>query len=413
MTILDQAQRAKAAAVLLAGASSRQKDEALLAMADALMAHQDEILRANGEDVAAAREAGRPEAMVDRLALTPQRIQGMAGGLRKLAALPDPVGGEDYAVRRPNGLKIACRRVPLGVVGMIYEARPNVTADAAGLCVKSGNACILRGGREALASNIAVARVLSQAAVAAGLPEGSIQLVGDPSRESANQMMRLNGYIDVLIPRGGAALIRSVVENATVPVVETGVGNCHTYVDASADISMAADIVFNAKCSRPSVCNALETLLVHEAVAEPALPAIARRLAEKNVELRGCERTRRILPQALPADREDYAIEFLDNILAIRVVAGLEEALEHIETYGSRHSECIVTRDYAQAEAFLDRVDAAAVYVNASTRFSDGEEFGLGAEIGISTQKLHARGPMGLRALTTIKYVVRGAGQIR
>ena len=337
----------------------------------------------------------------------------MANGLRKVAALPDPVGGADAVMRRPNGLSIEKRRVPIGVVGIIYEARPNVTADAAGLCLKSANACLLRGGSEAPLTNCAVVDCLS-AAAEAHLPAGVVQLVRDPSRETAAQMMRLNGYLDVLIPRGGAGLIRSVVETASVPVIETGAGVCHTYVDAAADIPMAAAIVANAKCSRPSVCNACETLLVHEEIAARALPAIAAALeAAHATELRGCPRACAILPQALPATEEDWSAEYGDYILAVRVVSGVEEAIAHINRYGTHHSECIVTEHIPTAERFLSAVDAAAVYVNASTRFTDGEEFGFGAEIGISTQKLHARGPMGLHELTSVKYVVRGAGQVR
>ncbi|MEL7608996.1 MAG: glutamate-5-semialdehyde dehydrogenase [Bacillota bacterium] len=412
MNVREQAQIAKKAALRLMTTSSRERDGALVAMADALVERTGEILAANALDMEAARGAGRPAAMLDRLSLNAARVEAMAEGLRKVAALADPIGGEDFSLKRPNGLSIGCRRVPLGVVGIIYEARPNVTADAAGLCIKSANACVLRGGREALNSNAAIVNVLT-GAVSGGVFDGAIQLLCDDSREGAAEMMKLNGLIDVLIPRGGASLIKSVVQNATVPVIETGVGNCHVYVDASADIGMAADIVFNAKCSRPSVCNAMETLLVNSAVAKTALPAIAERLKAKNVELRGCERTRAILPGALPASEEDWTCEYLDYILAIKVVDSVDEAIDHINRYGTMHSESIVTADYANAERFLDRVDAAAVYVNASTRFSDGEEFGFGAEIGISTQKLHARGPMGLKALTTIKYVVRGNGQTR
>ncbi|MBQ3108731.1 MAG: glutamate-5-semialdehyde dehydrogenase [Clostridia bacterium] len=413
MTVREQAAAAAKAALCMMSIGTREKDRALLAMADALERECEKILAENAKDLKLAEEAGRPAAMLDRLRLTPERISGMAGGLRKVAALEDPVGGEDFSLRRPNGLSIGCRRVPLGVVGIIYEARPNVTADAIGLCIKSGNACVLRGGREALASNVAVADVLSAAAYEAGLPEGCIQLVRDVSREGANEMMRMNGLIDVLIPRGGASLIQSVVKNATVPVIETGVGNCHTYVDASADIGMAAEIIFNAKCSRPAVCNAMETLLVHEVVAEEALPVIAARLSEKNVVLHACEKALKYLPNAVPAVEEDWDTEYLDYALAVKVVEDLDEAIAHINAHGTRHSECIVTRDYAASQKFLNCVDAAAVYVNASTRFTDGEEFGFGAEIGISTQKLHARGPMGLKALTTVKYVIRGEGQIR
>lgn len=413
MTLLEQAQRARAASYELLTTDTRARDGALLAMADALEAGAEAILAANAQDLTAARAAGRREALLDRLALSPARIAGMANGLRKVAALPDPVGGADAVMRRPNGLSIEKRRVPIGVVGIIYEARPNVTADAAGLCLKSANACLLRGGSEALLTNCAVVDCLS-AAAEAHLPAGAVQLVRDPSRETAAQMMRLNGYLDVLIPRGGAGLIRSVVETASVPVIETGAGVCHTYVDAAADIPMAAAIVANAKCSRPSVCNACETLLVHEEIAARALPAIAAALeAAHATELRGCPRACAILPQALPATEEDWSAEYGDYILAVRVVSGVEEAIAHINRYGTHHSECIVTEHIPTAERFLSAVDAAAVYVNASTRFTDGEEFGFGAEIGISTQKLHARGPMGLHELTSVKYVVRGAGQVR
>lgn len=413
MTLLEQAQRAKASSYELLTTDTKARDGALLAMADALEANADAILAANERDLAEARAAGRREALLDRLALSPARIAGMAGGLRKVAALPDPVGGADYAVRRPNGLSIEKRRVPIGVVGIIYEARPNVTADAAGLCLKSANACLLRGGSEAIHTNSAVVDCLS-AAAAAFVPADAVQLVRDTSRETAAEMMRLNGYLDVLIPRGGAGLIRSVVQTATVPVIETGAGVCHTYVDAAADIPMAAAIVANAKCSRPSVCNACETLLVHRDIAARALPAIAVALeAAHATELRGCPQTCAILPQALPATEEDWSAEYGDYILSVRVVDGVEEAIRHINRYGTHHSECIVTEHLPTAERFLNAVDAAAVYVNASTRFTDGEEFGFGAEIGISTQKLHARGPMGLHELTSVKYVVRGAGQVR
>lgn len=413
MTLLEQAQRAKASSYELLTTDTKARDGALLAMADALEANADAILAANERDLAAARAAGRREALLDRLALSPARIAGMAGGLRKVAALPDPVGGADYAVRRPNGLSIEKRRVPIGVVGIIYEARPNVTADAAGLCLKSANACLLRGGSEAIHTNSAVVDCLS-AAAAAFVPADAVQLVRDTSRETAAEMMRLNGYLDVLIPRGGAGLIRSVVQTATVPVIETGAGICHTYVDAAADIPMAAAIVANAKCSRPSVCNACETLLVHRDIAARALPAIAAALeAAHATELRGCPQTCAILPRALPATEEDWSAEYGDYILSVRVVDGVEEAIRHINRYGTHHSECIVTEHLPTAERFLNAVDAAAVYVNASTRFTDGEEFGFGAEIGISTQKLHARGPMGLHELTSVKYVVRGAGQVR
>lgn len=413
MTLQQQAQCAKEASYRLLTVDTKTKNAALCAMADALETQTDAILAANALDLAAARDAGRTEALLDRLALSPARISGMAGGLRKVASLPDPVGGADAVFRRPNGLSIEKRRVPLGVIGIIYEARPNVTADAIGLCLKSSNACLLRGGSEAIRTNIAVADCLAEAAENAGIPKGAIQLVRDTSRETATEMMRLNGYLDVLIPRGGAGLIQSVVRNATVPVIETGVGVCHTYVDASADLAMAAAIVTNAKCSRPAVCNACETLLVHADVAAEALPRIADALSAYHTALRGCPRTCAILPQATAATEEDWSTEYGDYILSIRVVDGLEEAIAHINRYGTRHSECIVTQHLPSAERFLNEVDAAAVYVNASTRFTDGEEFGFGAEIGISTQKLHARGPMGLHELTSVKYVVRGDGQVR
>ena len=406
---------ARAAARALASATAGEKNKALQCMAQSLLERQEEILAANRQDMDAAAESGMAKAMLDRLSLSPSRIAGMADGLRQVAALADPVGEIVQGGLRPNGLRIEKTRVPLGVVGIIYEARPNVTSDAAALCLKAGNAVILRGGKEALRSNAAVADALRDGLASAGLNPDAVQLVRDTSRETANAMMRLHGVIDVLIPRGGAGLIRAVVENATVPVIETGVGNCHIYVDRDADIAMAARITVNAKASRPSVCNAAETLLVHEEIAPRALPVIAKALEEAGVQLRGCERTREILadPAVLPATEEDWATEYLDYILAVRVVPSLEAAAEHIAAYGTGHSECIVTDSHAAAERFTAAVDAAAVYVNASTRFTDGEEFGMGAEIGISTQKLHARGPMGLRELTTVKYIVYGDGQVR
>ena len=404
---------AKLAACTLANASTAQKDAALMAIADALEAHTADILAANREDVGTARVGGMSPSMLDRLSLSEARVKGMAEGVRDVAKLPDPVGRVLSGSTLSCGLEMEKVTVPLGVIGIIFEARPNVTSDAAALCLKSGNACILRGGKEAIRSNTAIANTMRAALKAAGLDENCICLVEDTARETATAMMRLNRYIDCLIPRGGAGLIRSVVENATVPVIETGVGNCHAYVEKTADIPMAAEIVFNAKTSRPSVCNALETLLVDEAIAETALPAIAAHLKEKNVELRGCARTCAILPEAVPACESDYEAEFLDYILAVKVVAGMDAALGHIRRYSSHHSECIVTRDLAAARRFTREVDSAAVYVNASTRFTDGGVFGLGAEIGISTQKLHARGPMGLEALVSYKYVLYGDGQVR
>jgi len=413
MMLIKQAQAAKDASYRMMILDTITKNNALLAMADALEAHAEQIIAANALDLEAAEQKNKSQALLDRLRLTVPRIEGMANGLRKVAGLADPVGGEDYMSKLPNGLCIGKRRVPLGVVGIIFEARPNVTADAIGLCLKSGNACVLRGGSEAIHSNLVITKVLQDAAYASGVPQGAIQMLEDTSRETALEMMQLNGYLDVLIPRGGASLIQSVVKNATVPVIETGVGNCHIYVDESADLAMATDIICNAKCSRPAVCNAAETLLVHQCVAEELLPQLSQRLAEKNVKLHGCERTGTVLSEVIPATEQDWSTEYLDYELAIRVVDDLDQAISHINQYSTKHSECIVTRDYEAAERFLNEIDAAAVYVNASTRFTDGEEFGFGAEIGISTQKLHARGPMGLRELTTVKYVIRGNGQIR
>jgi glutamate-5-semialdehyde dehydrogenase len=408
--ILEKAQKAKQASMTLACMGANEKNKALLAMADALVANADDISAANAKDVEAAKVRKTAAYMIDRLSLSTKRIEGMAQGLRDVAALRDPVGEVLHGTLRPNGLAITKQRVPLGVIGIIYEARPNVTSDAAGLCLKTGNAVVLRGGSDAIHSNVAVVDVLRNAAEKAGMPADAIQLIDDTSREAATYMMGLNGVIDVLIPRGGAGLIQSVVKNATIPVIETGTGNCHVYIDESADIDMGVEIIFNAKTSRPSVCNAAESLLVHEAVAAEFLPKMAARLS--NVELRGCQKTCALI-NAKPVSDEDYYTEFLDYILSVKVVGNVDEAIDHINKYGTKHSETIVTRDYANAERFLARVDAAAVYVNASTRFTDGGEFGFGAEIGISTQKLHARGPMGLEELTTYKYIVRGNGQIR
>lgn len=413
MELTAMGKAAKAAALRLNTLGTQTKDRVLSAMAQALMDHMEEILAANALDMEAAGENGVPPVMLDRLRLDEARVAAMAQGLRDVIALPDPTSETDYMVERPNGLNIGKRRVPLGVIGIIFEARPNVTADAIGLCVKSGNACILRGGKEAIHSNLAIAGVMDRAAQAAGYPEGGIQILSDTSREAAQEMMRMNGYIDVLIPRGGAGLIQSVVQNATVPVIETGVGVCHTFVDASADLPMAAEIAVNAKVSRPSVCNSMETLLVHRDVADVFLPMVFPMLEERNVELRCCARSLPYAQKGVAAIPENYDTEYNDLILNVKVVDGLPEAVEHINAHGTRHSEAIVTRDYDSAQTFLAAVDAAAVYVNASTRFTDGGEFGLGAEIGISTQKLHARGPMGLKELTTYKYVIYGQGQIR
>lgn len=404
---------AKAASRRLMTAGTEQKNTALLAMAAAIEGDRDKILAANAADVAAARERGTRENLIDRLILDEKRISAMAGGLRQVAALPDPVGGFDSVVTRPNGLLIGKKRVPLGVIGIIYEARPNVTADAAALCLKSGNACVLRGGSEAAGSNRAIADAMRRAIGECGLPEDSVCFVSDTGREAAVAMMKLNRYIDVLIPRGGGGLIRAVVENATVPVIETGTGNCHVYVDSTADLSMGAEIIYNAKCSRPSVCNAAESLVVDASVAEEFLPMAKAMLDKKNVEIRGDERVRAILPGVAAASEEDYYAEFLDYILSVKVVGGIDEAIEFINEHSTGHSECIVTGSYDNALRFQNEIDSAAVYVNASTRFTDGGEFGFGAEIGISTQKLHARGPVGLEGLTTCKYVVLGQGQVR
>lgn len=405
---------ARIAAGQLALADSALKDQALAALATALRENSNAIIAANRLDLDAGKAAGLSESLLDRLALSNARIDGIAQGVEKIIALPDPIGVIESGSRRPNGLEVVKVRVPLGVIGMIYEARPNVTADAAALCLKSGNAVILRGGKEAIHSNKAIANIMRDAIASVGLDKNCIQLVEDTSRESATALMRLNGYLDVLIPRGGAGLIKATVENATVPTIETGTGNCHAFVDESADLNMAAEIVYNAKTSRPSVCNALETLLVHEKIAQKALPVIKARLDEKGVELRGCARTRAILgEEVIPATDADYATEFLDYVLAVRVVKDLDEAIAHIAQYSTGHSECIVTESLANATKFERAVDSAAVYVNASTRFTDGGQFGYGAEIGISTQKLHARGPMGAPQLTSVKFIVRGNGQVR
>jgi glutamate-5-semialdehyde dehydrogenase len=405
--------RAKEASLKLAGMSTRVKDDALQAMARSLEERSDMILEANQEDMEAARKNGLSGALLDRLLLTPDRVSDMAKGLRALVALPDPVGEVVRMWTRPNGLQIGKMRVPLGVIGIIYEARPDVTVDAAGICLKAGNAVILRGGSEAFNSNQAITQVISSAATGAGLPPETIQLVNTTDREAVNIMLKMNEFIDVLIPRGGAGLIQTVVQNATVPVLETGVGNCHTYVEEDADLVMAEKIVVNAKTQRPGVCNAMETLLVHAKVAPVFLPATAAALRAKGVELRGCPRTQQVLSDVIPATEEDWKTEYLDLILAVKVVDGLEEAIRHINTYGTKHSEAIITSSYAKSRTFLQQVDAAAVFVNASTRFTDGYQFGFGAEIGISTQKMHARGPMGLEEMTSIKYIIYGDGQIR
>jgi len=409
----EYGKKAKIASRILAGIPVDRKNEVLNQAADHLIRYQGKILEENSKDIKAARNAGVKGALLDRLMLNEGRIASMAEGLRQIAMLEDPVGEVLWMKQRPNGLLIGQQRVPLGVVGVIYEARPNVTADVAGLCLKTGNAAILRGGREAIFSNRAIVECLQDALKKTGLPEDSIQLVTDTSRESALALMRMNQYLDVLIPRGGAGLIKSVVENSTVPVIETGTGNCHVFIDSPSDLRMGIDIIVNAKTHRPGVCNAAETLLVHKDMAEIFLPEACRALSERNVEIRGDEKVCTIVPYAKKATEEDWATEYLDLILAVRVVESIDEAIDHIQKYSTGHSEAIVTNDYSHARRFLQEVDSAAVYVNASTRFTDGFEFGFGAEVGISTQKLHARGPMGLKELTTYKYIVFGNGQIR
>lgn len=405
---------AKEASRYLAICNTKAKNQALEAIAAALKNQTQAILKANQLDIGRAQESGMSKAMLDRLALSQARIDSMAKGLLEVAALPDPIGETIDTVLRPNGLSISRRRTPLGVIGIIFEARPNVTVDAAALCLKSGNAVILRGGKEAISSNTALVKIMRQALKDSGLPEDAVCLVEDTTRQNAVDMMGLTGYIDLLIPRGGAGLIRTVVENAKVPVVETGVGNCHVYIDDEANLEMGAKIIFNAKCSRPSVCNAAETLLVARSVAQEFLPLAKELLDTKQVELRGCQETVAILGDCVvPATEDDYYTEFLDYILAVKVVSGVDEAMAHIAKYSSGHSEAIITNNYFTARKFQDQVDAAAVYVNASTRFTDGGEFGLGAEIGISTQKTHARGPLGLRELTSFKFIINGEGQVR
>lgn len=417
--VTGQLRAAKEASRVLAKASTRAKNEALYRMADALWSARDAILSANAEDVAGAAAAGQTPSRMDRLRLTEDRLRQAMEGLQEVAELPDPVGEVIDSSERPNGISIQQIRVPMGVIAMIYESRPNVTVDGAGLCIKTGNAVVLRGSSESLGSNAALVAALRQGLADSGLPEDGVQLVDRPEHAAVDVLLRARGLVDLAVPRGGAGLIARVVQEATVPVIETGVGNCHVYVDADADLAMATAIIVNAKTERPSVCNAAETLLVHEAVAAIWLPEVVDELRRHGVEVRACERTRDILDACgaqagvIPASESDWSTEFLDLILAVRVVASLDEALAHIASYGTQHSEVIVTGDAAAAERFLQEVDAAAVYHNASSRFTDGFEFGFGAEIGISTQKLHARGPMGLRELTSYKYVLRGNGQVR
>jgi glutamate-5-semialdehyde dehydrogenase len=411
--VKDKAQAAKQAAAKLAVTSTAVKNAALLAMAAALEAQQSEILAANERDMTVAAAKGMKSSMLDRLKLTAERISGMADGLRQVAGLADPVGNVIDGKTLPNGLHITKIRVPLGVIGIIYEARPNVTADAAGLCLKSGNAVILKGGSEAMESNKTVAAILAQAAEGAGIPAGSIQFIDTSDRQAVQDLIHMNGLVDVVIPRGGAGLIQAVVRNASVPVIETGAGVCHTYVDKDADVEMAMKIAFNAKVQRPSVCNAMETLLVHKDIADKFLPMMLMMYNSSAVEIRGDEAVQEYSGQVHPATEEDWSTEYGDLRLSVKIVDSIEEAMAHIAKYGTGHSECIVTDNYQAAQLFQYTVDAAAVYVNASTRFTDGNEFGFGAEIGISTQKLHARGPMALPELTSTKYLINGNGQVR
>lgn len=415
MTYIESlGEKAKKAARILAEASSSEKDKALAEISAALVENTDKIMAANEKDLESAEKNGINEVMKDRLRLTPDRIKDIAAGVDKLISLADPVGIIDYGVTAANGMRITRISVPIGVIGMIYESRPNVTADAGTLCLKSGNAVILRGGKEAYNSNKEICRIMSKAIEKAGLPRDSVLFVDDTTHEVTTELMKCSKYVDLLIPRGSARLINAVKENASVPIIETGVGNCHIYVDASADIEMAVNITDNAKTQRPSVCNAAESLLVHTDIANDFLPVLAEKFKEHNVELHGCERTRKILGDSvIPASEEDYAKEYLDYKMSVKIVDSTEEAIEHIAEYSSGHSECIVTNSLDSAEKFRRGVDSACVYVNASTRFTDGGQFGLGAEIGISTQKMHVRGPMGLQALTSTKYLIDGNGQIR
>lgn len=405
---------AKKASVNIAVASNELRNKAVLAIAEAVRSNKDKIIAANNLDISAARESGMAESLIDRLKLNDERIELMASGAEELRLLADPVDKVYDEKVRPNGLKIKKIAVPIGVIAIIYEARPNVTVDSAVLCLKSGNAVILKGGKEAVNSNVCLGNIMREALESVGLPADCVTVINDTSRHAASELMTMNKYVDVLIPRGGKGLISATVQNATVPVIETGTGNCHIFVDKTADFEMAADIIFNAKTSRPSVCNAAETVLIHKDIANDFLPKMKKKLDVKQVQLRGCDRTVSILGDVVSqAVESDWTDEFLDYILAVKVVDGIDEALEHISKYSTKHSEAIITSDKTNADRFLKQVDAAAVYVNASTRFTDGGEFGYGAEIGISTQKLHARGPMGIEALTTYKYIVEGSGQIR
>ncbi|NLK27442.1 MAG: glutamate-5-semialdehyde dehydrogenase [Clostridiales bacterium] len=414
MTDLNQiGLNAKKASVLLNRMMQEKKNNALRLCAEALLENANDILSANAVDLAIAEKNGMKSSLIDRLRLTKERLEGMAEGLKEIIALPDPIGEVLSIKIRPNGLNIGQKVVPLGVVGIIYESRPNVTADAFGLCFKTGNAVILRGGSDAIHSNKAIVKVIREGLTKAGCTPDAIQLIEDTSREKVVELMRMNRYIDVLIPRGGAGLIRTVVENSTIPVIETGTGNCHIYVDESADFAMALDIIDNAKTQRLGVCNACESLVIHKKISQEFIPQLVQRLSSKDIEIRADEEACSISSQCVPATEEDYGTEYLDRIISLKIVESIDEAIDHINYYNTKHSDAIITKDYSKAMKFLNEVDAAAVYVNASTRFTDGNEFGFGAEIGISTQKLHARGPMGLKALTTTKYIIMGDGQIR
>jgi glutamate-5-semialdehyde dehydrogenase len=412
MNLIEQAKRAKEASYILANASTKEKNNALLKIADILIGNTDFIIKENEKDIENAIQKGIKATMIDRLKLTKERVVAIADGIRQVTLLADPIGEVLNMVERPNGLVIGKKRVPLGLIGIIFEARPNVCVDAVALTLKTGNATLLRGGSEAINSNIALVSLMKKAIAQAGLPEASVELLEDTSRETAKEMMKLNSIIDVLIPRGGEGLIKTVLENSTVPVIETGTGNCHIFVDDTADIKMAIDILINAKCQRPSVCNSCESLVVSKKIADEFLPIASAELIKNGVEIRGCENTRKIIDCNI-ASEEDFYSEYNDLIISVKIVEDIDKAISHINKYNTKHSEAIITKDYENSQKFLKKVDAAAVYVNASTRFTDGFEFGFGAEIGISTQKLHARGPMGLNELTTIKYIIYGNGQIR
>jgi glutamate-5-semialdehyde dehydrogenase len=411
--VLEKAKNAKRSSRILAKTSTLEKNKALMAMADGLISAKDELKKENEKDIAYAKEKGLSPALIDRLTLNDKRIDAMASGIKEIVVLPDPVGEVTHIRQRPSGIRVGKLRVPLGVVGIIYESRPNVTADAVGLCIKSGNAIILRGGSEAINSNIAISNILIKSAIDAGLPEGCVQLIEITDRQAIMDLVKLDEYIDLIVARGGLELIKVISENSTIPVAKHSAGVCHTYVDVGADLQMAEDISFNAKVQRPGVCNSMETLLVHQDVAHGFLPRMIERLKEAGVEIRGCAKTKKIVPNIIDATEEDWYTEYLDLILSVKIVENIDDAIDHIMTYSSHHSDAIITKDYDRSMKFLNEVDSAAVYVNASTRFTDGNEFGLGAELGISTQKLHSRGPMGLEDLTSQKFIIFGSGQIR